>query len=348
MLFYLLLIFMWILFAGNTGNADYDNYMIYYQYYGIHIFDGSWIPDLEKGFGLMLQIANFIGLSYNQFLGVYSFIGLTLIGNTIIKYAKFRFMPLFLYFLYQYFLDVVQIRNFMLLSIFIFSIRYLVDWYSTNKKSSLIKYIVCIVVCIQFHIIGLLFLLAIFVRNIKNAKLLKMVTTVTLILMAIRPLVFGVARVFFNDSRYGTYFNNTTTLSWIIFIIVYTFVDLLIIKNLNDRIQGDIEANTESRLFSGIVLKFNILLILTIFLFSLSPDFVRIYRIVQVLNYVVLTLCIKPNRISLNPKNIILTSSFIMLYISSLYSFLWLQNLEGVVLPILSENLFFDLLKLYY
>lgn len=337
---------MWALFAGNTGNADFENYNVYYSYYSMHIFDGFWFPDLEKGFSLLMQIANYFGLSYNQFLGIYAFIGLSLIANSILKYSKLKFLPLFLYFFYQYFLDIVQIRNFMLLSIFIFSIRYLVDWYNTNKMASLLKYIACILIAVQFQITGLFFLLAVFVKKISNIRLAKRITLVTVLLFAFSPYILKIAITVFNDSRYIIYFNNSTSVKGVLFIVFYIFSGVLIINCLNNRIQGDQEKGVGASLFSNVVLKFNILLITSIFLFSITPDFIRIYRNVQVLNYIMLTHCMKPTKISLKPRNFLSSTSFILFFILSAYSFLWLQNVNGVILPILSNNMFFNFIKI--
>ncbi|GEM_PF-1891993 len=339
--FYLLLIFMWMFFAGNRGNADYENYLVYYNFYSLHIFDGVWYSDLEKGFSLLMKLSNFFNLTYSQFLGIYSFIALFLISNSILKYSKLRFITLLLYFSYQFFLDSVQIRNFMLLAIFLFSLRFLVDWYSNDKKSSLVKYVLLVIISSQFHITGLFFILPVFFKRIKLKKMFYIVTTITIFMFSIKNYILSYFSSALTDTRYSSYLEEPTTFAGSLLIIVYVTVGLYIIKQLHERILEE-SISINNIVFSELTIKFNILLILTIFLFSIRPDFIRIDRNILVLNYIVLTLCLKPFVISLKPKHLISSALFMVFFMASTYAFLWFSNIEGVIKPLFENNIYFN------
>lgn len=341
-LFWSLLVFMWFLFSGNTGNSDYDNYTGFYRYYDQHTLDALWYPGLEKGFSILMKASNFFKLSYTQFLGAYSFIGLSLIANSMLKYSNFRFLPLFFYFSYQFFLDIVQIRNFMLLAIFIFSLRYLTDWYSTDKKKSLIKYIVLILIGTQMHITGVFFLLPIFTKRISKQKLVVSISTITMLCIMFKPFIMPTFNRILNGSKYDLYLKDQTSFFGSSLMIVYVLIGLIIIKYLYDRIKENENKAKTVLDFAEVTMKLNILMILTIFFFSIRPDFIRIVRNVQVINYIMLAQCLKPRLISLKAKNLLSSTAFILFFLGSTFMFLWFSNIDGVLQPVLTNNIYFN------
>src|SRR5699024_8102958 len=73
--------FCWILFWGNTGNADYLVYRTMYETNA-----DVTTTSLEIGFILLIKLSNIIGFNYNMFLFLISLTGFLLIHKTAVKY----------------------------------------------------------------------------------------------------------------------------------------------------------------------------------------------------------------------------------------------------------------------
>lgn len=131
-------IFLWILIGFSYGSADYFMYESYFE----RVAGGVEVKSVESGYIFLNWIAKEIGLKYSGFVAVYSFIAILLIASTLNRYAKFPKLVLLAYFCYPFFLDVTQMRHFMVSAILIFSIRYLENYSLKN----LLKYCACILI----------------------------------------------------------------------------------------------------------------------------------------------------------------------------------------------------------
>jgi hypothetical protein len=118
-----ILVSLWILFGWNTFNPDYYNYLSWYN--DVQYSSGLFTQGKDFGYNLLMKVTQLIGLEYSGFLIVVSIIGLLLIHSTIKRYAMSDSYVYLLYFIYPFLLDVVQVRNFIMMSILIYSVRFL-------------------------------------------------------------------------------------------------------------------------------------------------------------------------------------------------------------------------------
>lgn len=332
---------MWLLMAGSTENVDYNNYLMFYNFYSNNIFNLTTFPGVEIGFSLLMKLTNLIGLSYNGFLGVYALLGLCLLGESVKKYSNIKYLPILFYLFYQYFLDAVQIRNFLAMAIFIYSIRYLVNYCTTNQKKDLFMYILSILFAASFHITALYYLIFIFLVKITNKKLLISFSIVTITLYVFRSQLLSLIALVLNDTKYIAYLYNPTALYGVVFYTIYIYASIFITLKIRSRILNSDKTAPFVLQFSSLTVKINIAMILTIFLFSFRPDFVRLYRNILFLNYILIAISMNPGKISINRNNLLTTILFFLYFLCSAYVFLWFSNLEGMVWPLLEMNKYF-------
>lgn len=143
---------IWILCCLNTDNADYIVYRNYYYAYGTGDFQ---LIDyhMEWAYRLLCQLFYNLGFSFVQFRIFFMSIVLFLTSNSIWKYAKNPVLILILYFIYPFFVQCVQIRNAMAISLIIYALRFL------NKKYGVIKYIAFVLIASLFHVSAIVYLL---------------------------------------------------------------------------------------------------------------------------------------------------------------------------------------------
>lgn len=163
---------LWILMGFNLDNPDY----MFYENLFYRVESGITTVSVEGGFLFLVKIAVGIGINYQIFLICYSAFGLILICSSIIKYTKKPSFVLIAYFCYPFLLDLTQLRHFMAVAIFVFSIRYLKEYNAKN----LIKYCALILIAASQQILALSFLvyLLVYMNNSKRAIRIAVVLTI--------------------------------------------------------------------------------------------------------------------------------------------------------------------------
>ena len=187
LIYTLLLIFLWILMAFNTSSADIG----YYSNMFTRIRSGITYYAVEGGFYYLCRFAVMLGMNYPLFLKIYSGVAMMLISSTIVRYAKKPSIALLFYFCYPFILDIAQIRHFMAVAIFIFSIRYLEEFSIKN----LIKYCMLVLLAATQHLLALAFFFFILVYVSDNKRVVQ-------ISVAFMIFMFVGQRLFINTSLY--------------------------------------------------------------------------------------------------------------------------------------------------
>jgi hypothetical protein len=332
---FLLIILMWIFFWGNTYNPDYFTYLNLYNSNSGHL-----TTSLESGFIFLIKISNLMGLSYNMFLLFFSLIGLFLIHSTIKLYtSNFNYIYL-LYFIFPFFFDVVQIRNFMVMAIVFYSTRYLMN---TNFLSKL-KFLILILFASSIQIISLVYLPFILV-NIKSKKRESFIQLVSIfsIILSILILLNNKQIPFLYDlikltgiSKLEIYFNTKTNFGFLIywFIQLISFTIAYITKRYYNQYTRDSNNN-----YKLIILNYQVQLLSFIYLplFLLNSNFIRIIRNLLLLNYLSISItkdCIKNRNIKL--FYIIITLLFVLI----LYVLLLFSYNDSIIRAIIDNNIF--------
>lgn len=149
-----ILLFLVAVMGGATQIPDIDIYLLMYE-------DVYVSPDYL--YALINDLFSFLGVSFEIYRVVYFFIGVLLIHATVKKFVQRKYYIVFyaLYFIYPMALDIIQVRNFMAMSIFIFAFPLLLE----TSKSSAMKYVALIVIAMGFQITATVYLPMIFFRS---------------------------------------------------------------------------------------------------------------------------------------------------------------------------------------
>lgn len=343
----LMLLIMWIFFGWNTSNADFLNYK---HIYDIINYSGGY-SGVEFGFEFVMKLSNYLGLSYYSFLKVYSLLGLLFITSSIKKYSNNSTLVLFLYLVYPYLLDVVQIRNFMAMAIMVYGIRFLV---SRDKKSSIL-YIISIMVASSFHYSALFYLVFLLVR-IKKVKKIFAISLFVIISGFLTSSVFsGLILNLLRLERYQVYFVGSTSLYgkalFVFYFIASTILIYFIYKKIikikeNARNNSMYFISDEQYEFADVVMKINILILISYVLVYLDVDFVRIYRNILPLNYILFSIIKPKGKFEMN-LNVFLHSWFFLAFVVlSSGAFVYYQTFDSVVLEILFNNSFLEIFRI--
>lgn len=303
LIFYVMLFLLITLLAGNTDNGDIVEYMINYM----NITDPSYIGAFEPGYQIFAKICAQLGLSYNQFLFVIGSVGLFLIVSTIRLFTPYISYVLSLYFIYPFLWDVVQVRNFLSMSIIIFGMRYII---SNNK--SYFKYIVCVFIASTFHTSALFYLLFLLIRTKNTRKLFNMSVAITAMSIIFMPKTLNLLSRFIPAVKILTYtetqtsmFTKLCVIGYYICLIILVKISVDIIKKENIR-ENKMLLNTNQYRDTDLakkrrkiieldiesILKINIVSMLGLYFFVNNLNFSRLYRNLYIIYYILFSICL--------------------------------------------------------
>lgn len=147
-----------VLMGLNTDNPDYVNYSIAYERRSVLVLDFQYL------WALVSYLGNVLGLSYQQFVLCCSAFGYLVFARALVVLEQrvgFS-LPIFclLYGFYPFFLDVVQIRNFLAMSFFFLAFTYLLSDKQTSKAA------ICLLCAAGFHSAAWFYLPVLFLPRI--------------------------------------------------------------------------------------------------------------------------------------------------------------------------------------
>ena len=144
---YILLI---ILMAGNTEGPDVGTYRYYYRQASAGVLVSG-----DFGYYLIERLCGqYLHMSFYLFRLILSIICIALIDSAFQYWDGNKHLGIALYMGYPFFMDVIQIRNFVAISIVIYSLRYLIS----KDRMDIFKYIMLVLIASSVHIISMIFL----------------------------------------------------------------------------------------------------------------------------------------------------------------------------------------------
>lgn len=352
---YLFLLLMWILFFGNYQNPDYDNYSRSYLY----VETGS-----DFGYFFIKNIFLSLGLNYHIFLSIFTLIGMLLINCTVRRFAENTSYIYALYFIYPFLLDVVQLRNFMAMAIFIFAIPFLLS----QKKTDYIKYIILILLASTFQMTAIVYLPIIFVNKFKTNKLIRKMFVFLVLLIIIlsfnHTFLIWTSNIIIrisNDPRLTSWLQIKTDygflLYWCIqisnFLLVLWSKRILEEKNVSfENIEnqkkssyissefGNLVTNEKQKKFVNLVYWINIYAFIFLPFYVFQNTFSRFMRNITLLNLIVFYISNKSLDKNSNKKilyNLFIFGYSLFLFYIEIY---WAYS-ETIVGAIFKYNIFF-------
>lgn len=165
-----LILLLCVLMGTNTRNPDYYNYRLMFMLKK---------STIEFGFTSLIYLFRSIGLNYHAFRLFLTILGFVLIHHTVKKVTDRPSFFYILYMIYPFFLDAVQIRNFVAMAILIFAFPFLMK---TDVKSKF-YYILLIFLATSMHIMSLVYLLFLLIEPIqKSTKFARIYFIIVMIL----------------------------------------------------------------------------------------------------------------------------------------------------------------------
>ncbi len=324
-------------FGGIYGHADDFNYRFAYEQ-----IQQNGIPLIGKasiGWNYLQLLFIRLGFSFESFRIFIGLVGLSLIGYTVYNLTpKYNFV-LVLYFIFPFILDVIQIKNFLATSIFIYAFHFI-------RKEQKIKPIILFLLAASIHPVTILFLPFLLIRHLSLRKTIRisLYATTILILLTFTDFFKKILLFIADDSiidRATIYLDKAGFGFLYLWIIQFVFVYLIYKIYQTLKIQFP-EKNILLNFVETIV-KLNIYTILICFpLVIFDGNFTRIFRDVFILNFVILSYCLYLTK-KLQLNFIAMGLLIILVYLfSSLSSEI---NTATVVNPFFRNNLFVESLK---
>lgn len=362
--FYMIFVLLIILLGGNTDNPDRFSYMNTYT----SIANGMFVAGYEFGFQMLCKIGSLLGLTYDQFLFIIAFIGVGLIVRTIKLYTSNISYVLALYFIYPFVWDVVQIRNFLAMSIIVFGSKYIISY-----KKEYFKYIICVLIASTIHSSSIIYLSALLIVIKNTKKLFGGVTLLTVISIILMPIILRFAEILTLEGKVEVYTSTQTSMFTkicvVIFYICSTILVLIAMKTVMKEYTDNctlesMDLSSSLKTYKGgflrlkrknvkkmpidaeSILKINIILMFCLYFLMNNLNFFRIYRNIFVLNY------------------ILFAQSFVKMKKNTMYYFLFVGILIFIVIlswlltiylqttnifePVFNNNIIFDWIRLIF
>lgn len=329
---FLLMLFV-VIAGGSYLKPDYNNYKLMYE--GL---DSNSIKDF--GFFIIIQIGRFLRLNYNQFQLLLFSVGYLIIAYTCIRYFKVSVLFFGLYFLYPFFWDAVQIRNFLGMSLLILSIKFVLE-------RSPFKFLLTILIACSIHLVFIFYLPIYIISSIKIKNYfvvllfgyaVGLILLVSLSRQENQLFLRFVSNFYglFNDNRLYIYSKYKMNFGHFLYIGLQ-LTGLLIIQFVKNEIYRTQDKYQLSII--NMIQNINIYVIIFMPFYLLESTYFRFYRNIYVVNQLILIIVM--SKLEKTKDTYILYILIIGYSILVMYFDLFRPLLRSVVIPVLSSNYLF-------
>lgn len=342
--YYIFYIIFFIIVMGlnihhlNYGSSSYNNYD-FYNYYTLYKSSANAISDrnAEIGFKILFYLFNQIGLKFYQARLLISVVGYLLIISTIKKYTNNINYVLLLYLFYPFINDVIQIRNFLAVSIFIFSTRFLIE----KPKLYVFKYSLFLLIASLFHIsIIYYFLILVFLKMNKKQTLYTLFIIMPIfITLSYTDLYKNLILFLFDNEKLFYYLSRKSTIGFIPISIMFIFryiVFIIFYKEAINQVNNFDNIYYKKNIYD-IIFKMNMAAFLIFPLLVYNYNFIRLYRNILILNYVLYSDVIYIIRKNGKKGNLYIFLSLILVLI--LFLQFYVLHYDTQILPVFQDNL---------
>lgn len=333
--------YLWILFAYSYGNADYYNYEYQYSLYA----NPGYFEFRNIGFKYLCKISNCIGLTYQQFLMIEATVILGITFFVILRLSPYPWEVTFLYIIYSFFIDTVQVRNCLSRSIVIFGL-YIYIHYKKNIKGYL-GMGSCIILGSLIHVSSFGYLIFLLLPLLERKYVKIWISGIVIFGFILYKNFFGIASLVTTSSNINEYLSKNVSIFYILFVIFYIFWNYYIIYLCNKKIKRIENVNESYLILIDVVLKVSTLLLIFVPLACVASDFLRIFRLSTFMTYIVVSnlhnTCKKRTLIYskkiVNNWILLCRTSLLLIAIISNYIFITSPYMNTVVIPLFENNL---------
>ena len=324
-------IFLFLIIAlsySYIDMADYEGYSQMYDAPNGNLSGEYFLEQTDIGFRIFVYLGNYLNLEYNLFKSIVYFIFSIFLIKGLVKISdKSANLVLSLYLFYPLILDLVQIRHFMAMATFIYTISfYLV---LIQKKEVKIKNYILFIPTLLFHYSFVYLVLLVFISNKLLSQLRGRNFVVKNILLVIISFIFVSVILFFFKVSNLTYFSSETSINTKLFyLFVYLLFYLIFIL-----VRRSIKSY--NNIYDFVLIYTSLLIGTTLPLLFYNVEFFRFFR-VELLILITLMFSVK-----LSSTKIVDLFSIILIFalhvILSIIVF-YIYYLENLIFPLLIMN----------
>lgn len=338
-LFFASLIFLWLMFAGSYGHADY--FLSMQSYNNIN---GKTIGIEDPLWFILRKVLYRTGMSYEIFIGAVSCACLLLIAKTILDFTSNVNYVIALYIIAPFALDIVQFNNFVAMTLVVYSTRYLI-----KGNIHIIRFVLILITAIGicgYTIIYLVFLCIPFL-SIRKCMIIAIAGNAFLLLSPIIFYEFAIR--FIRAEKIDVYFKHEINFStvWVLiaFVLLGVGISAFFYYKVMKKSKSQYVINKSVFLpihIGEMIVKANILMLLTISVQTYSLEGARMYRNIFILNYILASLVRTRKDYKLNSVVARIATLVLPILYSVLYVYIWNKN--SVLIPIFEYNTLFNAL----
>lgn len=313
----ILFLIMLMICIFNYKNSDYEGYKF--------IYNNLNSPEiiLEKGYVFILKIIRYFTANYQVVVGIIGFFTLSLLSSIAKKmgdYQKF----IGLYFIFPFFLDIIQIRFFLAYTIFLISISYFFE------KKKMVLFILFLISIFIHKSVIIYYIPYIFIRiKKKQLKYVFIIFSIVSFIVVKTPILkIIISKI--DAYRFQVYTSQNMNFGGYLYLILFFINFLLTIKSLK-YLKNRKNENMELINYIEVINYFSLVLLP---LFFLNSNFFRLYRPIIVLSIIVYSNIFKDIKIY--------QKIFIIIYLLILNILLIGYNLQ---IEIIKNNFILDYLK---
>lgn len=328
-----------ILMSGNTEGPDIINYIYVYSHQDEFQFGDLGYQFLEDLF------YNRLHLSFFQFRYLITTFCFILIYSTLSFFKINRHLFIFLYMSYLFFMDTIQIRNFIVMAMFTFSFRYLLG----KKKGDWIKFVIINLLATTIQVASIINILLLLVKVITPKKLMKICVVSGTIMFGISLLIkmFGgnvlmvVLNMVASDvSRGEGYYVSETHMSGLA-ILTTVVLGIYLCKVHRDKmVQKQIDSSSleaTCTIYVG-----NLIMLVFASTLLVNINFYRFYRNFLPLLFIDYTIFLDSYRIKSTVRKKYLVLVLFTTFLWYLFDIVFINEVQECVNPIFEHNILWE------
>lgn len=309
----------------------------------------------DIGFGILIYFFKSMDFSLDFARLVMAVIGILLINQTAKKYLENTIYFYILYAIYPFLIDVVQVRNFLAMSLFIYAVPFLLG---KNKKIGKLKYIILVLMAASMQKIALLYLPIVFLLNLQKKKFFKRLLIASIICSLVVGLNRSILVNFINlymsslsESFAGleNYLDVNTRYGWVV-LWAEQFGSFGLLSWANKIMRMKIAVTEENKdyyekamSFTELMYNINLYMFMFLPLFIIDATFTRIIRNLMPLNIIVFCIIISwknhRERVTINNPKFVLATLFYQIISFYLFSRTYWDT---ILVPVLFKNWIWD------
>lgn len=279
--YFLQFLWMWIVLClcNDFSRVDYQNYVRAFERHGTSPFI---ISNTEFGYFLTDKILYRLGCSFEMANLVYVTFVLFILFVIILKYVNYINIPASLFMFFPLLINGIQIRNALSAAIITWGLQYL---FSDNNKD-VVKYLLCVLCAMLFHVTSIFYLSFILVKFIRNYKTwLLIMSGVAIGALSLFNILRNFLSLLAGAARFSSKFSTANSLLECAVAAVWILFLLFILYGMNKLILQS-ESVKKEMYIGNYLLSFNIISIILIPMFYLDFSFERLFR-----NWIIYVFC---------------------------------------------------------